>query len=1168
MAENLNQKSDVAAREEEVLNFWKEHKIFEKSEQKKAPKGEFVFYDGPPFATGLPHYGSLLSSIIKDVIPRYKTMCGYHVRRRWGWDCHGLPIENMIEKELGLKSKKDILKLSIDKFNEACRSAVLRYTHDWKKYIDRVGRWVEFDNAYMTMDNTFIESVWWFLKESFNKGLLYEGRKVLLYCPHCETPLAKAEIAQDNSYKDVTEESVYVKFRLIDEPDTYLLAWTTTPWTLPGNVALAVHPDVVYVTIEKKDEGKGELVRFILAKNRLAEVFGNGGYSVVEEKTGKALAGTTYEPLFAVQKVEEAKKENAYMVLLADFVTTEEGTGIVHTAAIYGEDDYQLGLEKDLPMVPLLDQSGHFNQDAPELLRGQYFKKAEKAIKDDLESRGLMFKREMHTHSYPHCHRCGTALMYSALTSWFLNIQNVKDKMLRTNEGINWYPEYLKHGRYKNILENAPDWTISRNRFWASPLPIWRNPKTNKLIVIGSIEELKERTRKSGNTYFLMRHGESKKNVKPQVVTDDPDAPYPLTEYGKQQVREVVDTVLNGDIDLIITSPVLRAKESAELAAELLGMDQPRVIVDNRLRELEHGSWEGKPLEEYDRAFPVDLRMFERGPDGGENWTQVRKRMGECLYELEQKYHNKRILIISHGDPLALLGAVVQGLSKAQTVAAWNETYSGKGVAREVSFTPLPHNADYELDLHRPYIDDITLVAEDGTELERVPEVIDGWVESGSMPFAEYHYPFENKKEFESRFPADFIAEYIAQTRTWFYYMHAVGVLQFGKPSFKNVVNTGNILAEDGSKMSKSKGNYTDPLINLDKYGADALRYYLMSSVVMQAEDTRFVDEELREVHNRVVNILRNTFAFYMLYAQDAPASSSVSTHVLDRWILARLNEFLAVTTEAFDRYDTVRATRPVREFIEDFSTWYVRRSRDRVKGENAEDKKRALSTMRFVLFEFSRAIAPVMPFVADEIYRGVKAKKDPESVHLCLWPEVKGKPIWRLFGSSGSADAIVADMAEVRRTVSFALEARAAAHIKVRQPLASLKIKSKSGMSDELIELIKDEVNVKQVIFDNSIEQKVALDTNITQELKEEGIARDFIRAVQDMRKRHGLTPADRIKLFIDVGPAGKRVLERFRGEIEKTVLADELVFEKRKGEPLSVDEHTITVSLEQLPK
>jgi len=768
-------KSERAQKEEKILQFWQDNKIFSKTLSQSKGKKEFIFYDGPPFATGLPHAGSLLSSIIKDVIPRYKTMQGFHVRRRWGWDCHGLPIENMIEKELGIKDKLEIeSKFGIEAFNEACRSSVLRYVREWKQYVDRVGRWVDYDNAYKTMDNTFIESVWHALSEINKKGLLYEGRKVLLYCPHCQTPIAKAEVAMDNSYKDVTEESVTVEFRIKGQENKSFLAWTTTPWTLPGNVALAVHPDIDYVEIEKKDMGDGELVRFVLAKARLETVFGNDDYKVVREMKGTELVGLEYEPLYRI--TDDSK---AYHVYAADFVTTEDGTGIVHTAILYGEDDYQLGLRENLPQVPLLDEKGHFNNAAPELVRGQYFKKAEKAIKDDLEKRGLMFKRENHTHSYPHCHRCGTALVYNALTSWFINIQKVKDRMIKLNEKVNWVPEYLKHGRFLNIVENAPDWTISRNRYWASPLPIWKDA-SGKIYLIGSIDELKKHTKKSGNKYFVMRHGQAESNVKNILdLTGDPENH--LTEKGKQEVEQIKGQ----EFDLVFCSPFLRARESAEI----IGRD---FVVDERLREIGQN----------------------------EEGSSARRRMGDFIYDIENKYQNKKILVISHGEPIWWLERMTEGENAEKFIP--NNRWIKTGEFRKLDFVPLPHNKNFELDLHRPYIDDIELISEDGKPLKRIPEVIDGWVESASMPFAEYHYPFENKKEFENRFPGDFVAEYIAQTRTWFYYMHTIATALFDNIAFKNVITTGNVVAADGSKMSKSKGNYTDPLVLIDSMGADA----------------------------------------------------------------------------------------------------------------------------------------------------------------------------------------------------------------------------------------------------------------------------------------------------------------------------------------------------------
>ncbi|OHB00784.1 MAG: hypothetical protein A3F53_00285 [Candidatus Zambryskibacteria bacterium RIFCSPHIGHO2_12_FULL_48_10] len=1064
-------KSERAQKEEKILQFWQDNKIFSKTLSQSKGKKEFIFYDGPPFATGLPHAGSLLSSIIKDVIPRYKTMQGFHVRRRWGWDCHGLPIENMIEKELGIKDKLEIeSKFGIEAFNEACRSSVLRYVREWKQYVDRVGRWVDYDNAYKTMDNTFIESVWHALSEINKKGLLYEGRKVLLYCPHCQTPIAKAEVAMDNSYKDVTEESVTVEFRIKGQENKSFLAWTTTPWTLPGNVALAVHPDIDYVEIEKKDMGDGELVRFVLAKARLETVFGNDDYKVVREMKGTELVGLEYEPLYRI--TDDSK---AYHVYAADFVTTEDGTGIVHTAILYGEDDYQLGLRENLPQVPLLDEKGHFNNAAPELVRGQYFKKAEKAIKDDLEKRGLMFKRENHTHSYPHCHRCGTALVYNALTSWFINIQKVKDRMIKLNEKVNWVPEYLKHGRFLNIVENAPDWTISRNRYWASPLPIWKDA-SGKIYLIGSIDELKKHTKKSGNKYFVMRHGQAESNVKNILdLTGDPENH--LTEKGKQEVEQIKGQ----EFDLVFCSPFLRARESAEI----IGRD---FVVDERLREIGQN----------------------------EEGSSARRRMGDFIYDIENKYQNKKILVISHGEPIWWLERMTEGENAEKFIP--NNRWIKTGEFRKLDFVPLPHNKNFELDLHRPYIDDIELISEDGEPLKRIPEVIDGWVESASMPFAEYHYPFENKKEFENRFPGDFVAEYIAQTRTWFYYMHTIATALFDNIAFKNVITTGNVVAADGSKMSKSKGNYTDPLVLIDSMGADAFRYYLMSSVVMQAEDMLFKDEEIKDVHNRLINILWNSFSFYELYADgklETRNSKLETKHVLDRWILARLDQLIGEVTEAMEKYDMVRATRPIKDFVSDLSTWYIRRSRDRFKVRDQE----ALGTARHVFQEFSKLIAPVMPFIAEDIYRRLKGGK--ESVHLEDWPK------------AGSVDQkILENMEEARKIVSLALEARSKAGIKVRQPLAKLEIRT-DALGSEYLEIIKDELNVKEVVVNNALEGDVCLDTTLTPKLEEEGRVRDAMRAVQDWRKERGLKPGETARY--EVPEAEKEFFSKHAEEIKK---------------------------------
>lgn len=1125
MAENRG-KSETAKREEEVLAFWKENKTFERSLDKKAPKGEFVFYDGPPFATGLPHHGSLLSSIIKDVIPRYKTMRGYKVRRRWGWDTHGLPIESLVEKELGLKTKKEILEIGIAKFNDAARSMVLKYVHDWQRYIDRVGRWVDYENSYKTMDNTYIGSVWWALKELDTKGLLYEGNKVLMYCTHCETPLAKAEIAMDNTYKDITEEAITVKFELKEESKTYFLAWTTTPWTLPGNVALAVGAEIEYV----KAKAGGSV--YILAKERAASVLKDVTHEIVGTLKGSEIVGKAYKPVFDVASL---KTEKSHKVQAADFVTTEDGTGIVHIAPMYGEDDNQLGQREKLPMVQLLNPNGTYNDLAPSFLHGLYLRDANKDIKKDLESRGLLFARANHTHSYPHCWRCGTPLIYNAVSSWFINIQKIKSRLIEANQEINWVPEHLKNGRFGKILETAPDWTISRNRFWASPLPIWKS-KEGKVMVIGSLGELKEKAKKSGNTYFVMRHGEAESNVT-NTLSSKKDAPVHLTEKGKEDVRESAKN-LGKKIDLIVASPFVRTRESAEIAAEGLGLKKSDIVFDDRLGEYDLGSQDGISLEEWHLEYPANLERFEKGPEGGENDSQVRRRMGAVLWELEEKYRGKNILIVSHGTPLWLLKGAAKGFTKEEIVATYKTDYPSKGKITELPFSPIPVNADFELDLHRPYTDSIVLLDEAGTEYQRIPEVIDCWVESGSMPFAEYHYPFENKAEFEKRSPGDFIAEYIAQTRTWFYYLHAMSIALFDHVAFKNVVTTGTIVAADGEKISKSKKNYTDPLELIDTYGADAMRLYLMGSPVMQAEDLRFRDEDVRDAHNRIIGILWNSFKFFDLYQKeyDGKAEGRKSEHVLDRWIFALLDEVTEEVTAAMERYDTPRAARAIRGFVDEYSTWYVRRSRERVKSEWHE-RQFALATQREVLVTFAKLIAPIMPFLADAIWRNIE---DGGSVHLEEWPQVKRGFFARLFAKP---DAILAEMKDVRSIVTKALEARDKAGIKVRQPLNLLEIGS--NISKELRDIIRDEVNVKQVMPAKDLAAgEVRLDTVITPELQREGEVRELLRAVQGLRKEGGLNPGDAATILVSATDEACMLIESAKDELDRIASVKGVVF------------------------
>jgi len=1106
-------KSETAKREEEILAFWRENKTFERSLEKDAPNGEFVFYDGPPFATGLPHHGSLLSSIIKDVIPRYKTMRGFRVRRRWGWDTHGLPIENLVEKELGIKTKKEIEEIGIAKFNEAARSMVLKYVDDWKVYVERVGRWVDYDNSYKTMDNTYIESVWWALKRLWDKDLLYEGRKVLMYCPHCETPLAKAEIAADNTYKDITEEAVTVKFKVKNAAahglpeNTFLLAWTTTPWTLPGNVALAVGKEIEYAL---STIGDGHIITAATLVPKEA--------AIEKKMSGAELVGIEYEPLFNIPQMQT---ETSHKVYSADFVTTTDGTGIVHTAVMYGEDDYVLGQKENLPMVQMLNANGTYNDVVPESLRGQFIKTAEKEIKRDLEARGLLFEKKNHTHSYPHCWRCGTALIYNAVASWFINIQKVKGRMLEENQEVNWVPDHLKNGRFGKIVEGAPDWTISRNRFWASPLPIWKS-KEGAVMVVGSLEEIKQRVKKSGNTYFVMRHGEAETNEQ-GIISSDVTKEFHLTEEGKAMVQKAAKGMRESDIKHIYVSPFARTRETAAIIAKELGVPEERITIDERLGESRFGEYSGRPLSEYHTAFPDKMDRFTDAPPGGETYTQIRTRMMQALTDFDARHAGENILIISHGTPLWLLTSTVRGMGKSEAIESRDALYPRPGVAEELPFATLPWNAEFELDLHRPYTDSLVLIGDDGAEYTRIPEVVDCWVESGSMPFAEYHYPFENESEFENRAPGDFIAEYIAQTRTWFYYMHAMGVALFDRLAFRNVAVTGTILAADGQKISKSKRNYTDPLELIDTYGADSVRLYLMGSPIMQAEDLRFRDEDVREAHNKIVGMLWNTFKFFDLYQKDYDGLTDArkSTHPLDQWIMARLDALIADATTAMDAYDTPSTVRAIRAFVDDYSTWYVRRSRERVKSE-WHDKQYALAAQRESLRTVAKVLAPIAPFLAESIWRGIEGGG---SVHMEEWPKALSHGlVARVL--HGSDDKILADMAKVRALVSKALEARDRAGIKVRQPLAKLTIKD-AGLSDELLEIIRDEVNVK-VVEQADIADDIVLDTELTPQLKEEGFIRETIRAVQDARKKAGLKPGEQGSVSITVTPESRAIVER----------------------------------------
>jgi isoleucyl-tRNA synthetase len=796
-----------------VLDFWDRAKIFEKSVKRNAPKGNYIFNDGPPFITGLPHYGTLLPSVAKDVVPRYWTMKGYRVERIWGWDCHGLPAENKVEQQLRLKNKKDIEKLGIDKFIDACRAHVDKGSEQWEWYINRIGRWVDIKNAYKTMDLKFMESVIWAFKKLYDTGFIYEGYRASLHCPRCATPLSKFEITMDaGSYRDVTDKSIIVKFKIKNSSNAkkdigidnniYLLAWTTTPWTLPGNLALAIGDEIDYSILETNTLNSKGLAdrepkiapgKYIVASDRFEDLIKKGNYfsDNVKKIKGRDLVGLEYEPIYELSNDEIIKSNKVYKVYAADFITTEDGTGIVHIAPNFGEDDFQLGEKFGLPMIDLMDENGIYLESS-EKWNGYYFEKANRDVLLDLEKRNVIFSNFNFTHSYPFCYRCDTPLIYKTQKAWYFNVQRIKKRMIETNEGINWVPEHFKEGRFKNNIEGAPDWCLSRSRYWGSPIPVWKCSDCNKIKVLGSIEEI--------------------------------------------------------------------------------------------------------------------------------------------------------------------------------------EKLSGKKVK----------------DLHRPNIDKYELKCKCKGVMKRIKEVLDCWFESGAMPFAQFHYPFERQEDFKNMFPADFIIEYTGQLRGWFYYLHVLSNALFDSVSFKNVVVSGVLAGTDGRKMSKSFGNYPDPAATLEKYGSDALRMYFMNSSIMLGEDINLSEIDIQNALRKNIIILWNVVKFYELYAKSSsPALPTANyqlpiNNILDAWILTRLNQLIKEATENLEKYNLPGASRPISVFIDDLSTWYVRRSRDRFKGEDEKNKRAVFVTLKLVLSKLVKVMAPFVPFVAEQVWQKITGndfKNEDESV-------------------------------------------------------------------------------------------------------------------------------------------------------------------------------------------
>lgn len=1012
--------------EESTLRLWKREKTFEESLKRTRQGKRYTFYDGPPFATGLPHYGHLLQGTIKDVIPRFRTMQGRYVERRFGWDCHGLPVEYELEKELGIRHRQDILEMGVGKFNDECRRIVLRYTKEWEKTVTRLGRWIDFKNDYKTMDPDYMESIWWVVKQLWEKGLLYEGRRAMHICPRCATPLSNFEVSQ--GYADRDDPSVYVGFPLRSDPDVSLLVWTTTPWTLPGNVLAAVNKHLTYVEVEHK--GK----RYIVAEPRLSAVWPDQDYILRRTLRAEELIGKEYEPPFPKRNLTGT----SYEVVAADAVTADEGTGVLHVAPAFGEEDMEIGTRENAAFIQHIDITGAMTAEAPRY-QGLQALDANDPIIADLKKSGRLLRKQMVRHSYPHCWRCDTPLLNFATTSWFVAVTRIKDKLLAENEKIDWTPAHVKHGRFGKWLEGARDWSISRNRFWGNPLPIWQC-------------------------------------------------------------------------------------QSAE---------------------------------------------------------------GE-----------RHITVIGSRDEL--------------------EQLSGKRPK----------------DLHKQYVDKITFPCpECGSRATRIEDVLDCWFESGSMPYAKEHYPFEHKQDFRTLFPADFIAEGLDQTRGWFYTLHVLGTALFDSPAFLSVILTGLIQAEDGKKMSKRLKNYPEPEEVFEKYGADALRLYLMTEPIVRGDDLKFREKGVEEMQRNFSSTLYNVYSFLATYAAvdgwtpSATSAGSQPSHILDRWIQSRLRSVTGVVTEALDQNDLMTAARGLLEFLDELSNWYVRRSRRRFwKSEDDRDKAQAYTTLYKVLTTFLRLAAPITPFITDHLHR----KLTGESVHLADWPRAQSTYI--------EAD-LERQMALAREVVRLGLAARSAANIKVRQPLAELlgpQIKNK-----EIVQIIVDELNVKKYeIFDEaeggfskvahpkpraiaqvagaqtqeviraikageyksnqdgtytvgevqlpaeavdihyartgsqvvegSPRATVSLETALDQPLLDEGRAREAIRLFQELRKESGLKVSDRIAARITTtDPDLERALSAHQSLIAGEILAHSLeLTPDTAGDAKSVkiDGAPLTISLNRV--
>ncbi|MGM0443696.1 MAG: isoleucine--tRNA ligase [Fibrobacterota bacterium] len=1079
----VDTKVHFPAVEKEILERWKAEDTFQKSLDKTREQKEddFVFYDGPPFATGLPHYGHLLAGTMKDIVPRYWTMRGHHVERRFGWDTHGLPVENEMEKEFHVSGKKQIDEMGLHLFNEACRSIVLRYTSQWKEVVERMGRWVDFDNQYRTMDAPYMESIWWVFKQVWQKDYIYEGFRVQPYCPRCTTPLSNFEV--NEGYQDKKDISVTVKMPVVGDESTSLLVWTTTPWTLPSNVVCAAGADIDYVKVKDGDE------QFILAESRLSAYYKNEeDYEIVERFRGSDLAGTRYRPIF---DYFTDRSDKFFQVTTADFVSTEDGTGIVHIAPAFGEDDFMVGKELQLPIVCPVDEEGCYTDEVPDYA-GQFVHEANLQIVKDLKKTGRMVHKQSITHRYPHCYRCDTPLIYKAINTWFMKIEPLKANMHSNNADIHWVPGHLQEGRFGKGIESAPDWNIARNRYWGTPIPLWRCECGHDECV-GSLDDL----------HRLAGKG---------------DIP-----AGRQAHRDAVAAV---------------KKELSEGAAA----------------------------------------QFKR-------------------FDIDQ---------------------------------SWAEMVSNTEITDE--------------DLHSHIVNRLDLTCPScGNTMERTPEVLDCWFESGAMPYAQNHYPFENKEYFERNFPANFIAEGIDQTRGWFYTLTVLASALFEKQAFRNVIVNGIILAEDGNKMSKRLKNYAPPQEIMEKVGADAIRLFLINSPAVKAENLRFSEEGVRDMARSVLIPFWNAYSFFVTYANIdgwKPESTMPpeSDNELDRWIVSLLAYVVRDVNREMENYNLYKVVPLMVDFIENLTNWYIRRSRRRFwKSDNDGDKFNAYGTLYYVLVELSKIMAPFLPFLTDAVYRNLVRRIDenaPDSVHLCDFPQVDESMV---------DEDMVMQMNLVRKAVGLGRLLRSRYGIKNRQPLQDTTIiirdEHKRTLVQKMSHLITDELNIKEVhleaneesvlnlsakpnfkklgpIFGKDMKKALpaiaeftaediraleagetrevlgkeltfqdilivrdkkegmevetedeitlALNTEITDTLRSEGYARELINRIQNHRKESGYAVSDRIRLHLACPAELKAALEEFVPMVSRETLTEELSFadELPEGETVSVENYSLQIA------